>query len=242
MRYALISDIHSNLEAFQAVLKALSQEKIDRYLCIGDVVGYGADPKACIELVKSISPDVMIAGNHDWGVVGLTDITYFNEAARAAIVWTKGMLGKDENDFLRSLPLTYGTNDMTLVHGTLEAPAEFQYILGVYDAYATMKIQQTTLCFVGHSHVAESYSSDGSMVEHTTKPIVEIDSSRKYVVNAGSVGQPRDGDRRASYVIYDDERKTIEMKRAEYDIEKAQGKILKAGLPLWLADRLSDGR
>jgi len=242
MRYALISDIHSNLEALQAVLKELSGENIDRYLCVGDVVGYGADPKECIKLLRSLSCEVVIAGNHDWAAVELTDTSSFNEAARAAIMWTKGVLGKGENEFLRSLSLTYGAHDMTLVHGTLDAPEEFQYVLSPYEAYATIKLQQTTLCVVGHSHVAEIYSSDGKTVEHTTRPMLKIDHAKKYVINVGSVGQPRDGNPKASYAVYDDAQKTIDIKRVEYDIEKAKDKILKAGLPRWLADRLSEGR
>lgn len=242
MRYAVISDIHSNLEAFEAVADAIADENVDRYLCLGDIVGYGADPKACIALLRSLAPEAIVAGNHDWGAVDLTDTSSFNDVAIAAITWTKRTLSSEEADFLRSLELTYVTDNMTLVHGTLDDPAAFGYVLGTSDAYAAMKLQKTPLCFIGHSHVAEIFSSDGVMMEDTTRPIIEIDPANKYIINVGSVGQPRDGDNRASYVIYDDKRRTVEMKRAQYDIEKAQAKIIKAGLPGWLAERLADGR
>ena len=241
MRYALISDIHSNLEAFEAVLDTLSKEQIDKYLCLGDVVGYGADPRPCIKLLRSVSPEVTIAGNHDWAVVGLTDITYFNEAAADAVEWTRGVIGEDEREFLKALPLIYETKRFTLVHGTLEEPAEFHYILSGYDALKTIKLSATGACFVGHSHVAETFYTDGEHIAHTTMPEVRMESGRKYVVNVGSVGQPRDGDPRASFVIYDDEEGVIYTRRVSYDIKTAQDKIMKAGLPPWLAARLSKG-
>ncbi|MBN1526799.1 MAG: metallophosphoesterase family protein [Candidatus Omnitrophica bacterium] len=241
MRYAIISDIHSNLEALEAVAEALSKEHIDKYLCLGDVVGYGADPKPCIRLLRSLSPEVTIAGNHDWAVAGLTDIAYFNEAARDAVEWTRGAIGGDERDFLKALLPVYETKRFTLVHGTLEDPAEFRYILNGYDALKTIKLSATGVCFVGHSHVAETFYTDGEHIAHTTMPEVRMESGRKYVVNAGSVGQPRDGDPRAAFVIYDDEEGTVYTRRVPYDIKTARDKIMKAGLPPWLAARLSKG-
>lgn len=241
MRYALISDIHSNLEAFEAVLEALSKEHVDRYLCLGDVVGYGADPKACIKLLRSISPEVTVAGNHDWAVVGLTDTSYFNEVAREAVEWTRGVIGEDEREFLKALPVTYEKERFTLVHGTLEEPAEFNYILNGYDALRTMKLSKTGACFVGHSHVAEAFYTDGEHVAHTTLPELRMEKGRKYVVNAGSAGQPRDSDPRAAFVIYDDEDGSVYTRRVPYDIKTAQDKIVKAGLPPWLAYRLAKG-
>src|SRR3989338_4502921 len=128
MRYGLISDIHGNLEAFQAVLGVLSKDRIDKYLCIGDVVGYGADPKACIRLVKSLEPKALIAGNHEWGVVGLTYLEYFNELARKAVIWTKGILSRDEFDYLKSFRLVYEDEAFALAHGSFDSPEKFQYI------------------------------------------------------------------------------------------------------------------
>ena len=241
MRYGLISDIHGNLEAFQAVLDALSKERIDEYLSIGDVVGYGADPGACMRLIKSIKPQALIAGNHDWGVVGLTDIGYFNDMARAAVIWTRGVLGRDELDYLKTFRLVYERGDIILVHGTLVQPENFSYMLSAYDAYSTMEAMKACLCFVGHSHVPGIFYLQDDRAMPARPSRFKIDRRKKYVVNVGSIGQPRDYDPRASYCVYDDEECTVEIKRIEYDIKRAQGKILKAGLPQELAFRLSRG-
>ena len=241
MRYGLISDIHGNLEALQAVLDLLLKERIDRYLCIGDVVGYGADPKACMRLIKKLEPAALVAGNHEWGTVELLGLEYFNEYAREAVIWTKRALSKDDADYLKSFRLVYEDEAMTLVHGTLDAPAEFHYLLNSHDAYLTMMQMKTPVCFVGHSHIPGIFYYDDGVV--SLRPAkVKVDRDKRYVINIGSVGQPRDSDPRASYAIYDNEDDTVEIRRAAYDIKKAQGKILEAGLPKVLAYRLSEGR
>ena len=242
MRYAIISDIHGNLEAFQAVLDALSEEDIDTYLSVGDCIGYGANPKECIELLRSLNPEVLIAGNHEWGVLGLKEADYFNELAQYAISWTRKILDKDEIEYLKSFSLVYEDDKMTLVHGTLNMPEEFYYILDTDDAEAAMGRMRNSLCFVGHSHVPGVFASNHHKVEILESQSIRLEYERKYIINAGSVGQPRDGDPRASYVVYDTENPTLEIRRVEYDVKKAQGKILKAGLPTRLADRLSEGR
>ncbi len=241
MRYALISDIHSNLEALEAVRIALASEDIDEYLCVGDVVGYGADPHAVMGILQSLAPSALVAGNHDWGALGLTDLEYFNEYAKAAIEWTIGLLNKPQADYLKSFSLVYEAEDFTLVHGSLDEPAEFNYILNSFDAYRTMKMMKKGLCFVGHSHIAGIFYANGNRIERLKGLTAAIDRSKKYVVNVGSVGQPRDGDSRASFAIYDSKESTVEIKRIEYDIETAQKKILDSGLPKWLASRLSEG-
>jgi predicted phosphodiesterase len=240
MRYAVISDIHGNLEAFQAVLEAISKDRVDRYLSLGDVVGYGADPSACIKLLKTLSPEVLVAGNHEWGVLGQFELGYFNDAAKAAIEWTKTRISKEEIEYLRSFKLAYEGKDFALVHGSLDAPEEFSYILNDYDAYHNMKFMKPPVCFVGHSHVAGIFYS-GTRVKLATGKIT-IEPDRKYVANAGSIGQPRDSDPLAAYAIYDDKEATLEIKRVSYDIKKAQEKILQAGLPPILAYRLAQGR
>ncbi|MBI4974292.1 MAG: metallophosphoesterase family protein [Candidatus Omnitrophica bacterium] len=241
MRYGLISDIHGNLEAFQASLDALSKDSIDEYLCIGDVVGYGADPQGCIRLVKSLEPKVLIAGNHEWGVLGLVDLGYFTETAKDAILWTKAVLSQDELEFLKSFRVVYEDETLTLVHGSLESPEKFNYIFNRDDAYFTTRLQKTHLCFVGHTHRPGVFCYNNEAIAYIMEHEVKIDSYKKYIVNVGSIGQPRDGDPRASYAIYDDEKRTIEIRRVEYDIRISQGKILKAGLPVKLAYRLSIG-
>src|SRR3989338_2735284 len=147
MRHCVIADIHGNLEAFQAVLEDASTKKIDKFLCIGDVVSYGADPNACIRLVKSILPAALVAGNHEWGVLGLLDSDYFTPLALEAISWTWKKLAQDELDFLKSFRLLYEDGDITLVHGTLEDPEKFNYLRDISDAYATMSLMKTRIVF-----------------------------------------------------------------------------------------------
>jgi predicted phosphodiesterase len=240
MRYAVISDIHGNLEAFQSVLEAISKDKVDKYLFLGDVVGYGADPSTCIRLLKSLNPAVAIAGNHEWGVLNQMDISYFNDAARAAVVWNRDTLDTTDVQYIKSFELIHEGKDFAMVHGSLSSPEEFNYILNDYDAYHNMKAMKAPICFVGHSHVAGIYYS-GARVRFATDKI-SIEPNKKYVVNAGSVGQPRDSNPLAAYVIYDDKEATIEVRRVAYDIKKAQDKILQAGLPPILAYRLAQGR
>jgi len=242
MRYGVISDIHGNLEAFRAVLDDLDGETVDDYLFVGDLIGYGADPKECIKILRDLDPVIMVTGNHEWGLLGKTEASYFNELAQRAVLWTKKLLNDDEIRYLESFPLTHEDEKMTLVHGTLNSPEEFYYVFDTEDAYVTMNLMKNCLCFIGHSHVPGIFISDDSKITCLEDMDTRIDNQRKYLVNVGSVGQPRDGDYRASYAVYDDEELTIKIKRVDYDVQKAQEKILKAGLPPKLAYRLSEGR
>jgi len=242
MRHCIFSDVHSNLEAFEAFSKAAASDKIDEYLYLGDVVGYGADPHACIARLQSLKPRVLIAGNHEWGLLELLGLEYFNEYAEAAILWTQRLMNKEELEYLKSFRLLHETGDLTLVHGSLEQPARFNYVLDPDDAELTLRLSRTPLCFVGHSHVAGFYYVQEGAVVYSKGPKLRLERDKKYIINTGSVGQPRDGDPRAAYVIYDDTENTVEIKRAAYDIKAAQGKIVKAGLPVWLATRLAEGR
>lgn len=242
MRYAILSDIHGNLEAFKAVLDALSEERIGAFLSVGDVVGYGADPKECIALLRSLEPEILIAGNHEWGVIGLKELEYFNELAQRAVLWTRNVLNKNDIEYLKSFSLVYEDGNITLVHGALNMPEEFYYIFDTDDADVTISKMRNPLCFVGHSHVPGIFVSNHNKVESLEAGKIHIDCERKYVINVGSVGQPRDGDPRASYAVYDNEEAALEIKRVEYDVETAQNKILQAGLPPRLARRLSEGR
>jgi len=226
LRYAVLSDIHGNLEALKAVLKRLDSEDVTSYISLGDIVGYGADPSECIRLLRSLKLSASVAGNHDWGVAGTFDLGGFNDHARAAILWTRKILGSLELEYLKSLPLVHVGENFSLVHGSLEKPKEFNYILTKSDAAASVKLMTTPVLFVGHSHMACVYNFEGG---------------NKCVVNAGSVGQPRDGDPRASFVIYDDRTGNIKTIRVDYDIERARKKILDAGLPAFLGDRLRKG-
>ena len=241
MRYAVFSDIHGNLEAFNAVLTALDKERVDKFLYVGDIVGYGADPIECLNKMQELDP-VVVCGNHDWAVCDLVNTDYFNTAARNAALWTKERLGKEYIEYLKSMKLKYENKDVTLVHGTLDRPDAFSYILDGYGAQKTMALMKTNVCFIGHSHVAGVFYRDKRTINYTATSEVALQPSVKYIVNVGSVGQPRDGDPRASFCIYDDVERLIEIKRISYDVAGAQRKILEAGLPEVLALRLSEGR
>lgn len=241
MRYGIFSDVHANLEAFQSVLRAMEGENVDAYICGGDIVGYGADPSQCIKLTKGLTPNV-ICGNHDWASVGLFDISYFNRYAKEAVCWTAEVLDEAEKSYLKNLKVIYEKKKFIVVHGSLDKPEEFHYILDLYSALQNFYIMQKRICFIGHSHSPVVFSKSGDDVTYTKLSKVKIDENTSYIVNVGSVGQPRDGDPRACYVVYDEDNNTVEIKRTPYDIKKAQSKILNAGLPPILAERLSIGR
>lgn len=242
MRYAVLSDIHGNREALGAVLEAMAGDNTDACLFVGDLVGYGADARACVADLAALKPQVLIAGNHDWGVLNLLGMDYFNEYAAAAVAWTKKALRPKELEYLKSFKLVFEDEKMTIVHGALDRPAKFNYVLDAEDAAVTLRLSRTPVCFVGHSHAPGIFRLDDQTAHSSDAGRITMEAGNKYLVNVGSVGQPRDGDPRACYAIYDDEAATVEIKRVTYDIEKAQAKIVKAGLPAWLAARLAEGR
>ncbi len=240
MRYAFISDIHSNLEAFKEAVRFCKKEKIDRYIFLGDIVGYGANPKEVIALLSDLNP-VSIAGNHDWGVVDKLDAEYFNEYAVEAIIWTKKIISQEETRFINVSPLIYEEKNFFCVHGTLNDPQEFHYLLGLNDARMNFTLFKKQILFVGHSHKAQIYyeSSGGAFFHPYTE--IAIKDNERYIINVGSIGQPRDRDRRLSFCIYDTEEKLARIVRLDYNINLAAEKIIKAGLPQMLASRLFIG-
>ena len=247
MRIAIVADIHSNLEAFEAVLAhAAARGPIDRVWCLGDVVGYAADPAACIALLRRY-PHTAVAGNHDLAAVGELGTADFNVIAARAAAWTVDQLSKEDREYLSLLPFVVVEGDFTLVHGSLRSP-EWEYLLSSRAAAEHLALQETPYGLVGHSHVPfaafERESAIGGPPAITPLEdggVVKLGDVR-LVANPGGVGQPRDGDRRASYAVYDSDARTITLHRVEYDIEKAQRKILEAGLPIYLAERLALGR
>ena len=241
MKYAIFADMHANLEAYQAVLGALKKEKISKYFCVGDIVGYGADPTHSIKITKELDC-VTVCGNHDWAAVGLTDIEYFNPYARTAVLWTREAITESDREYLKALKLVYEDEELTLVHGALTRPEEFNYVLDDYAAHKMMEMMKTKISFIGHSHAAGIFIFDRNELQYSLKPKISIEPDKKYLVNVGSVGQPRDRDRRAAFCIYDKDNQILEIRRAEYDVKKAQKKILDAGLPEILAYRLEEGR
>ena len=240
MRYAVLSDIHANLEALQAVL-ADAAPCTDALVCLGDLVGYGADPVACIELVAERA-EAIVSGNHEHAVAGLIDLDWFNAYARAAAEWTRARLDDDHRAYLASLPLVAQLGDATLVHASPDRPDEWEYLLTAQDGFDAFGAFTTRLCFVGHSHLAGAWSLGSSGPEHRAGPVdLDLERGRRYLVNVGSVGQPRDRDPRAAYAIWDVERGTITVRRVVYDVASARDKILRGGLPRFLADRLAWG-
>ncbi len=242
MRYGIFSDVHSNLEALEAVLEAYRHEVIDQYLCVGDIVGYGADPGSCIASVRTVA-GTAVAGNHDWACVGKLSTRYFNPHARAAVEWTAERLTTDEKNYLRTRELIFTDGSIVLVHGTLVEPEAFDYLYDEEDAAATFVELKAKVCFLGHTHLPGFFiRGTTGAVDFRSAGHCECEQSSRYIVNVGSVGQPRDHDPRACYCIFDSSKETIEIKRVKYDVEKARRKILGAGLPVILGERLRTGR
>ncbi|MDP1853383.1 MAG: metallophosphoesterase family protein [Candidatus Omnitrophota bacterium] len=241
MRYGIFADIHSNLEALDAVLAAISKENVDEYLCVGDMVGYGASPGICIERVKSITQNI-VTGNHEHACAGLFAPSNLNEVAAGAVVWTRKTLPAEELEFFKTLPFVFENKDLVMVHGSLDAPQDFYYLFQPYEAKETFELLNKNICFIGHTHRPKAFVKRGTIISLISGYKVEINPDYKYVVNVGSVGQPRDGDIRASYCTYDTDKQEVEIKRVPYDIETAQKKIIEAGLPMVLAERLAVGK
>ncbi len=241
MKYAILSDIHSNLEALRVVLSEISRRGITDFICLGDIVGYGADPRACLEIVKEIQA-LAVLGNHDYAAAKPVDLSIFNENARLAIIWTRERLEPPGKDYLNSLPLTAEVSGVTLVHSSLNEPERWHYILNPRDARASFDSLLEPICFFGHSHRPLAYREERGEITVEYGPWIEFQDGSRYLVNVGSVGQPRDRDPRAAFGIYDQEEKNVEIVRVEYPVAKAQEKILRAGLPSFLASRLAEGR
>jgi diadenosine tetraphosphatase ApaH/serine/threonine PP2A family protein phosphatase len=240
VRYAILSDIHGNLEALDAVL-AHADSRTDALLVLGDVVGYGADPAACLERVAGRAQAV-VAGNHEHGVAGLLDPAWFNDRARAALEWTQRTLDRDQLAWLRTRPLVVEVDDCTLVHASPDRPADWDYLVTADDGYDVFGAFATRVCFVGHSHRAGAWSIGSSGRAHDPRAReIELEAGRRYVINVGSVGQPRDGDPRACYALWDVDDRRVSIERVPYDLATARDKILRAGLPRFLADRLPIG-
>ena len=241
MRYAILSDIHGNLEALQAVL-ADAADRTDAVLCLGDTVGYGADPGPCVELVGARAA-AGVAGNHEYAVTGRMDMEWFNPHARRAAEWTHDHLDVDCHAYLEALPLVAEVHDAVLVHASPSRPEEWDYVMSAADGFAALREFSTRLCFIGHSHVPGAWSIASAGAEHEVGAVhLRLEPGRRYLVNVGSVGQPRDRDARAAYAVWDVDAAAVEIRRVAYDVEMARHKIMAAGLPAVLGDRLRAGR
>ena len=239
MRVAVISDIHGNLAALEATLDAITAEKPDAIWCLGDIVGYGPHPNTCCALVAAAA-DICLVGNHDLGVLGQIDLSVFSPEATAAAIWSQSVLSDESRTFLSSLPPQLETDEATLVHGSPRDPV-WEYVLSWDQAAEAFAQAKRSLILVGHSHAALHFSHPdsgewGLAPEGTT---LQLDQPR--LLNPGSVGQPRDGDPRAAWLLIDFARSTAMFRRMGYDIAATQAQIREAGLPETLADRLATG-
>lgn len=241
MKYAVLSDIHGNREALEAVLEEARRRGIDRYLCLGDLVGYGADPRWCLSTLRGLEA-VTVRGNHDAAAVDPRGLEKLNENAAVAMVWTIPRLDPGELDYLRGLPLLEEEEEVTLVHSSLDVPAHWDYIFTPEDARPSLRLLPGPLGFFGHSHRPGFFRLRGEEVSLLPGTKIRLETGDRLLVNPGAVGQPRDRDPRAAFAVYDPGERAIEIVRVVYPIRKAQKKIRASGLPAFLADRLARGR
>ena len=240
MRFAVIADIHANIEALEVVLADSKEQKCTHYCCVGDVVGYNANPKECLDIIRTMGMPV-VKGNHDEYCSSEEDLEGFNPHAAEAVNWTRKQLSKEDRQWLRDLKYVRLVTSFSMVHATLDGPQRWGYVFDKLAAAASFTYQNTPVCFFGHTHVPVAFVRD-SVVKGGTYSKFRVEPGKKYFVNVGAVGQPRDGNPKSGYVIYDLNEGTIELRRLDYDIPKAQKKILEAGLPQRLADRLALGK
>ena len=248
MRYLVLSDIHSNLEALEAVLRASAAQKCGGVVVLGDLVGYGADPNAVVDRIRGLNPVAVVRGNHDKVAAGLEDAEDFNPMAKTAANWTRSALSSETLDYLRGMPIGPRLVDdgLEICHGS--PLDEDLYVVADSDATRSIQAARRPLCLFGHTHVALWASVDARqrLQIETPQGNPEFETAMtpgaKYLINPGSVGQPRDGDSRAAYAIADMEQQIVTLYRVAYPIETAQKKILDAGLPPMLAYRLGMGR
>jgi predicted phosphodiesterase len=240
MKYAIIADIHANLEAFQVVLDDIQKQKCTHIACLGDVVGYNANPKECLDIVRQMNIPC-IKGNHDEYCSTDEELEGFNPNAAEAVSWTRQQLNDEDKKWLRDLKYVRLVTNFTIVHATLDQPQRWAYVFDKLMAAASFTYQNTAVCFFGHTHVPLAFVRD-SQVRGGTYSKFKVEPGRKYFVNVGAVGQPRDGIPKAGYVVYDMDEGSIELRRLDYDIAAVQAKIRKAGLPERLAERLAIGK
>ncbi|QBG46909.1 metallophosphoesterase [Verrucomicrobia bacterium S94] len=240
MKYAILGDIHANLEALTAVLEDAGKQGVTHYACTGDVVGYNADPKNCLQIIRNLKCSV-VQGNHDYYAACNENMELFTPMAQKSIRWTRKHLSPFERKYLRHLPLIIDIENFTIVHSSLSNPHRWNYIFKRRAADANFRNQFNNVCFFGHTHVPLAFVK-GESIEKGFYETLQIKPGFQYLINVGSVGQPRDRNPKAAYVIYDLETQTITMRRVEYDLTATQKKIRAAGLPFRNALRLASGR
>ncbi|MBD3346198.1 MAG: metallophosphoesterase [Chitinivibrionales bacterium] len=243
MRYAIISDIHGNLEALEAVIRDIDERSVDKVICLGDIVGYYPDPNDCVDLVKKRS-DLCLAGNHDYAAIGRVDTRTFTYYAYAAMEWTKRNISSESKKHLSSLQLTAQVDNMFCTHSSPSTREQWAYVfpdseLAVFEAFNSLVCR---LNFIGHTHWPSiMLQEQDKIILHSTHSI-KLDASHFYLINVGSVGQPRDFDPRSCYALYDSDEQHVSLIRVRYDFTLTQKKIAANNLPTFLAERLEKGR
>lgn len=241
MKYAVLGDIHSNWEALSAVLADAETQGVTNYCCVGDIVGYNADPELCIDKVRELAGDAVVRGNHDHYCSRQDNLDGFHPLAADVVDWTRKRLSDEQREWLAHLRYSRTVETFMLVHATLDNPEMWGYVFDKLEAEANFAYQMCSVCFFGHTHVPLAFEKAG-IVRGGLYTKLRITAGRKYYINVGSVGQPRDGDSRAAYAIYDLTQNVVELRRVEYDIQATQEKIRAAGLPERAATRLEIGR
>ena len=242
MVYIIYSDVHSNFEALRTFIDITDDIVHDRKVCLGDIVGYGADPNPCIELIRE-KTDLVLAGNHDYAVLNKTDISNFNPSAREACDWTREQLTEENRKFLNTLPVFKEERRVCWAHSSPFEPEEWHYIYSHHDGEINFDHFESPLCFVGHTHVplVLEKSASGGITTNTTS-MKKLTQENRYIISVGSLGQPRDYNPDPAFVIFDSESLTVKFQRFDYDRATTQEKIIRNGLPTYLAERLSLGQ
>jgi predicted phosphodiesterase len=240
LRYGIFGDIHGNFDAFEAALATMEKERVDAFICLGDIVGYGAQPRECVAKVRELGC-ICLAGNHDHAAIGKLDIDFFNLYAREAAVWTRSALDPADKEFLGALGFVEHLTDFAVVHGSLHGPEMFNYISTIFDADLSFEALDKAILFYGHTHIPLTFF-DTKPMTYTMDCEIPVGDGTRTLVNVGSVGQPRDEDPRASLAVYDDAVGVVRVLRVEYPVERAAQKIVDAGLPEALAVRLQLGK
>jgi predicted phosphodiesterase len=241
MKYAILSDIHANLEALKSVLADAAEQNCTHYACLGDIVGYGPNPRECLDIIRGLNCPVVM-GNHDEYSTNSSELIGFNPMAAEGIKWTRNQLTEDDQTWLRSLKYTRIVDPFTIVHATLDLPEKWAYVFDKLSAAASITYQRTAICFYGHTHLPVAFIRNEKGIQGGMYSKIKIEVGRKYFINAGSIGQPRDRNTKSAYITFDLNNNLIELRRVEYDIAAVQAKIRAAKLPESLADRLTYGR
>ena len=242
MRIGIFSDVHSNYSALRTVVDYCRGAGVDRYICLGDVIGYGAEPNECCDLIRSIS-DVTLLGNHDAACIGVMDTSYYYKEARDALLWTRERLSQKNFRWLYSLPYSFHFDNLAFYHSAPIQPSGFYYVVTTSDAdlHTRMAERLHEFNFVGHSHLTNQYVLGGRKVRDATGGECRAVPGRKWIINVGSVGQPRDRDPRTCFGIFDTDAQSFEHIRLDYDVDVSAGRILEAGLARKFARRLYTG-